>query len=92
MYEVRSSATYRRSLKKIKKSGKIRIQEIDTVVDLLACNKKLPDKYRDHKLQGEFKDYRECHIRPDVLLIYQKRETVLILLLVDIGSHAELFE
>lgn len=91
MYRVRFSTTYKKSIKKIRKSGNIKIQEVDFVVNILVSGKKLPDKFRDHKLQGEFKEYRECHARPDLLLVYQIQDDVLILLLVNIGSHAELF-
>ena len=52
----------------------------------------MPDRYRDHQLKGNFKEYRECHIQNDILLMYQKIDDVLILLLVNIGSHAELFD
>ena len=48
-------------------------------------------KHRDHALKGDFKGYRECHIKPDVLLIYKIEKDVLILVLADIGSHTNLF-
>ena len=53
--------------------------------------KKQFKKYNDHKLKGNYKDYRECHIKPDLLLIYKKKEEVLILTCIDLGSHSELF-
>ena len=59
---------------------------------MLARGEMLDAKYRDHKLQGDYAGYRECHIRADLLLIYQVRERLLVLVLVDIGSHAYLFE
>jgi mRNA interferase YafQ len=58
----------------------------------IAKGETLEARYKDHELKGEWKGYRECHIRPDVLLVYQIQDDVLILLLVDIGSHAQLFE
>lgn len=51
--------------------------------------KKLPEKYRDHSLAGDYHGYRECHIKPDVLLIYRTDEQCLYL--ARIGSHSELF-
>ncbi len=69
----------------------MKVSEIDAVVNLLAQGEELPQKYRDHKLTGELKEYRECHIRPDLLLVYRIEEQELILVLIDIGSHSELF-
>ena len=62
---------------------------IDALTFLLA-GEVLPVRYRDHNLSGEFGDCRECHLKPDLLLIYRKSggET---LQLVRLGSHSELF-
>jgi len=46
---------------------------------------------RDHALSGEWHGYRECHIKGDLLLVYQIHDDVLVLVLVDIGSHPQLF-
>lgn len=62
----------------------------DEVIGLLCEDKQLPEKYRDHALSGELKNYRELRIAPDRLLIYEKKEDT-ILLLAATGSHAELF-
>lgn len=51
----------------------------------------LPAQYRDHQLTGSLKDYRECHVRSDILLVYQIHQNELVLLLVDIDSHSDLF-
>ena len=61
------------------------------MIDLLILGKKLPIKYQDHELNGEFIGYRECHIKSDLLLIYKIEKENLILVLVDIGSHSQLF-
>lgn len=61
------------------------------MIDALASGKKLDARYLDHQLSGELEDYRECHIKNDLLLVYQKHDNILILLLVDIGSHSQLF-
>ena len=50
----------------------------------------LIEKYKDHQLIGKMKDFRECHIKPDLLLIYMIEDNTL--KLVDIGSHSELFD
>jgi mRNA interferase YafQ len=60
------------------------------VVGLLATDSLLPMRYRDHALSGDWKGYRECHIRPDLILIYRKPDADT-LELVRLGSHSELF-
>ena len=59
------------------------------VVDLLATDKPLPRRHVDHQLTGEWKDHRDCHIRPDLVLIYRIPDTEN-LELVRLGSHSEL--
>lgn len=59
------------------------------VAELLAADKPLPLRYVDHQLVGEWKDYRDCHIRPDMILIYRKVGDD-VLELVRLGSHSEL--
>jgi mRNA interferase YafQ len=59
-------------------------------ISLLAEDKLLPGKNRDHALGGDWRDHRECHVKPDLLLIYRKPNTE-VLQLVRLGSHSELF-
>ncbi len=89
--QVFPSKQYKKSLKRVLKSGKVKIKEIDTVVDFLLSEGILPAKYRDRSLTGEYIGYRECHIKPDLLLIYKKDKNILFLILKDIGSHSEIF-
>ncbi|MDR2947269.1 MAG: type II toxin-antitoxin system YafQ family toxin [Candidatus Adiutrix sp.] len=62
-----------------------------TAVSLLAADQPLPERYRDHELVGDWKGHRECHIKPDLLLIYSKPSDDA-LWLVRIGSHSRLFK
>ena len=62
------------------------------VIEKLANDEKLDEKYKDHPLKGKYYSTRECHIEPDFLLIYEKIEEVLVLSLVRTGSHSELFK
>lgn len=55
----------------------------------LANDEALPERFHDHALSGEWKDHRDCHIKPDLVLIYRKSDDG-VLQLVRIGSHAEL--
>jgi len=65
--------------------------ELGLVLDTLVAGVPLPSKYRDHELQGAWKGHRECHVQSDLLLIYRKERDVLVLVLVDLGSHSTLF-
>lgn len=67
------------------------LDELDTVIRLLLAEKKLPEKYLDHSLVGDYSGMRECHIGPDVLLVYAIDEECRILYLERLGSHSELF-
>lgn len=85
------SKGFEKSLKKVLASGKVTIQEIEKLIDLFQKQNKLPSKYRDHALQGDWKGYRECHVKGDLLLIYKIQDDQLVLVLIDIGSHSQLF-
>jgi len=63
---------------------------VSTVVELLVSDRAMPDGIRDHALSGNWSGYRECHIKPDLLLIYRKPDAST-LRLARLGSHSELF-
>jgi len=67
------------------------ISLIDEVIRLLSRGSELPAKYRDHDLSGDWAGFRECHIRPDWLLIYTIDGNELILTLTRTGTHSDLF-
>ena len=67
------------------------LDELDIVIKLLLAKKKLPEKYRDHSLFGNYVGMRECHVKPDILLVYSVDEECQILYLERIGSYSELF-
>lgn len=87
-YEIRVLKEYKKNYKKLTLKEK---DLVDEIVYRLSNNETLERKYKDHKLKGEFKDLRECHVKPDLLLIYQKQDDKLILTCINIGSHSELF-
>ena len=89
-YDIKRSSKFKKEFRKILKSGR-NVDEFDEVLMMLASGVTLPEKYRDHSLKGNWKGYRECHVQPDLLLIYVIEEDVLILELHRIGSHADLF-
>jgi mRNA interferase YafQ len=65
------------------------LQKLELIIKLLARLQPLPARNRNHKLQGNYSGYWECHIEPDWLLIY--RTTKKELVLVRTGSHSDLF-
>ena len=90
MYEVIYTGQFKKSLKKCAKRG-LNIQELITVLDLLQKTGQLPQQYNPHKLTGNYRGYWECHIKPDWLLIWEQDNNQLRLILIDTGTHADLF-
>lgn len=90
MYTVKFTSDYKKSFKKIKKRG-LDTSLLDEVIDKLRKGKKLEAKYQEHILTGNYKGFYECHIKPDWLLIYYFQKDVLVLTLVDTGSHSDLY-
>jgi mRNA interferase YafQ len=88
---ARSTSQFRRSLKKILKSGRYSKNEIQKVVDVLILGKTLDEKYKDHSLHGELSSERGCHVYPDLIIVYRIENNNLVLVFVDIGSHSDLF-
>lgn len=90
MYQLTTTNRFNRSLKLCKKRG-YDLSLIQKVIDLLQETGNLPIKYKPHKLTGTFKDCWECHIQPDWLLLWKQNNDELILLLLDTGTHSDLF-
>ena len=78
-------------MKLAKKRG-LDISLLEDIVERLLHKIPLEAKNRDHALSGNYKDYRECHIQPDWLLIYLLEEDILTLTLIDTGTHSDLFD
>ena len=91
MYQVKFTTAYKKAYKLMKKRG-LDISLLDEVVDLLRQGKQLEERYRDHGLTGNFAGFRECHIKPDWLLIYLIENDILTLTLIDTGSPSDLFK
>lgn len=81
----------KKDAKLMQKRGK-NMKKLVNVLDLLVSGKTLPSKYKDHQLTGNLSDFRECHIEPDWLLIYQIFENELILSATATESHSDLFK
>ncbi len=83
------TSRFKKDYKKILKQEGKDESKFEALIAKLVAQEPLESKYQDHKLAGQFKDCRECHIEPDWLLIYQSTESEIIL--IRTGSHSELF-
>jgi len=89
MYSLFRTSSFKKQYKKLSSIDKELVKE---VITFLAQNITLDEKYKDHKLTGNFKDLRECHVKPDLLLIYKINDDILELALVQVGNHGSLFK
>lgn len=89
-YTIRYSNLFKRSFKKCLKRG-CDEDKFRKVITILSESGSLPTKYRPHKLKGAYKDCWECHITPDWLLVWEQKDDELLLILIDTGSHSDLF-
>lgn len=83
------SSQFKKDYKKIKSQGKD-ISQLELLMEKLLNQEKLDTKYKDHKLIGRWKNFRDCHIEPDWILIYKLTEDALFL--ERTGSHSDLFK
>lgn len=90
MLDIVSSNRFKKDLKLAIRRG-YRIELLESVVERLAAREPLDPIFRDHLLAGDYGGFRECHITPDWLLVYQIQEEALILLLSRTGTHSDLF-
>ena len=87
-YEIKLSKKYKQAYKKANKQDRLLTDE---VVQKLANDEILEPKYKDHALKGNYIGFRECHIRPDLLLFYRKNNNILELYLANLGNHNNTF-
>ncbi len=93
MRTIERSSAFKRDYKRVKatpRHGKDVDTRVSAVMELLLADQALPEGNRDHVLSGDWAGYRECHIKPDLLLIYSKPDADT-LRLARLGSHSELF-
>lgn len=90
MLEVVPTKSFKKDLKKYQHKKDI-VKELYDVISILAKEKPLDPKKKDHNLVGNYVNYRECHVKNDVLLIYQVDKETNSLYLARLGSHSEVF-
>jgi len=91
MRAIELTSRFRRDYRREKSGqhGKTLDATLSAVLDQLAVDNPLPRRNFDHPLTGDWADHRDCHIRPDLVLIYRKPDAAT-LVLVRLGSHSEL--
>ena len=90
MLTIKYQTAFKRDYKRIVRRG-YDTRLLEEVIEMLAEQKPLPEKFRDHDLTGNYKGCRECHILPDWLLVYEVNNDELVLYLIRTGSHSDLF-
>ncbi|GAA8920535.1 type II toxin-antitoxin system mRNA interferase toxin, HP0892 family [Helicobacter pylori] len=90
MLTIETSKKFDKNLKILVKNG-FDLKLLYKVVENLAKEQPLAPKYKDYPSKGGLKDFRECHLKPDLLLVYQIKKPKNTLFLVRLGSHSKLF-
>jgi mRNA interferase YafQ len=91
MRRIERTNQFKRDFKREKNSNPRLDDMLVPVIELLLKDEPLPERLRDHALSGPWSGFRDCHIRPDLVLIYAKSSPDT-LTLTRLGSHAELFD
>jgi len=91
MRKIERTGQFKRDYKRESKGQYSKVLDLALidVLELILDGKPLPAKYRDHPLSGDWSDHRDCHLKPDLLLIYRLTDAQT-LQLVRLGSHSEL--
>jgi len=93
MYKIKASSKFLKDAKLLKKRSPKDLQLLENIIEILANkgHKGLSAKHKAYKLSGNYKNYWECHVKPDLLLIWDENEILMLLELVRTGSHSDLF-
>ena len=91
-YEIKLTNKFKKQLKRLQRQPNFNYDALDKIINMLASNELLPTKYRNHLLEPKNNGVWECHVQPDVLLEYKKIDDLLVLVLISIDSHSNLFK
>ncbi len=86
-YKLSTTKKFDKEYKRLNEANR---KLVDSVIEILLSGAPLPEKQRDHQLKGKLKDFRDCHVNPDLVLIYTKEDDVLLVTAYRINSHSEL--
>jgi mRNA interferase YafQ len=88
---IRVVTRFERDVKRMARRHKD-LTKLETVIATLVAEEPLPSRYRDHALTGDLHGWRDIHVEPDWLLIYRINRSILELILLRTGTHADIFE
>ena len=88
VYKLKVATRFKKDLKKFQ-HNKVIQDKLESIITSLLEGRKLPEKNQDHDLVGNYLNHRECHVNPDLLLIYKREDDAISL--ERLGSHSELF-
>ena len=91
MHQIFSTKQYEKSLSRLREGKSWNEKSVRMLLQLLRAGTVLPSTYQDHQLKGHLELYRECHIKHDLLLLYERNEANKSIKLLDIGAHDDLF-
>ncbi len=91
MYVTREGNRFKKEYKRVRRNPQFDIRRFKEVAQCLLTGETLPLRYNNHRLKGEFSGSYECHLHPDILLVYEIDEKTQTVCLQRIGSHSELF-
>ena len=91
MYKIKTSNTFEKDFIRCLKR-KYDIETFEATLNLLERTGKLPAKYKPHKLSGKFKEFWECHVKTDWLIIWRQNDNTREIELVRTGTHSDLFK
>lgn len=90
MFEITKTGQFKKDFKLMQKRN-YDLSKLESVLNLLITGNKLPAKYKEHPLKNHFKDYLDCHIEPDWLLIFKRDEAKKLIILIRTGTHSDIF-
>jgi mRNA interferase YafQ len=93
MYQIHYTGQFKKDLKLIKKRSVNEFESLRVIVNVLedGGHRAIPPKYKPHQLSGNYSQHWECHVLPDLLLIWLQNDTEQSIILVRTGSHSDLF-
>lgn len=91
MLTINYHTSFKKDYKKLVKRG-YDISLLEKTIEILANGESLPPEYQAHNLHGSYAGFKECHIRPDWLLIYKVENDILTLTMSRTGTHSDLFD
>ena len=90
MYTIRYTGVFKQQMKLCKRRG-YDMELLHEAISILSAKGQLPKEYQPHKLHGDRRGQWECHIQPDWLLIWEQHDQELILMMLNTGTHSDLF-